>query len=472
MYRQQRYLLVMAPWFVLCILFSWFLVTGNWIAGAAILVAVFGIICLQQGIMFLALVWLLGIPTLFVFPNNILNVLPFVTVDRLLFCALMGMLLWEVIKKKHHRLNFDEIEKVILAFLGFSMLSLVLNAPGKPLSIIISKDFAFLVQGYMMPMLTYFLASRLRWNDEQIHKLLWFLCFVGIFLAAIAVLQYFLGITWFVPQYMDVIHNLDRATGTFSNASEFGLVISACLLMTLLLYRQVTKTSQRLFLVLAMVFILIGLFLCKTRAPWVGCIAGLFLIFCFDKRVRPLMMVGIVGGLIGMAVMLPILIGSADIYQRITEISPIYNRLALWATGFNMMIDNPILGVGFGGNSFRDAMPGYITGFGDVSGQWATEVGYPHNEFVHIAVMGGVLGLGLYLLLYTKVALFLRGIYRSSESDPLNHAFSIYIGAILVSFLFNCLFVDVGKFNYISILMFFLLGILGSAGRRGLKEKC
>jgi O-antigen ligase len=73
--------------------------------------------------------------------------------------------------------------------------------------------------------------------------------------------------------------------------------------------------------------------------------------------------------------------------ERILDPGPLYNRLALWATAANMVLHNPLLGVGFGRTSFAEHAPDYLTNFGEVDASWAIGVGVPHNEFLHIGTL-------------------------------------------------------------------------------------
>ena len=80
-----------AVWGSLCFFFSVFVSSGAIMLGSIILVILFGIIAVMLGPQFIAASWLIGSPTVFGFPNEILRALPFVTMERLLLFVLIVM---------------------------------------------------------------------------------------------------------------------------------------------------------------------------------------------------------------------------------------------------------------------------------------------------------------------------------------------------------------------------------------------
>ena len=80
-----------AAWGALCALFSLFVSTGAIILAALILAILFGVIAVMLGPQFIAAVWMIGSPTVFGFPNEILRGLPFVTMERLMLFVLIAM---------------------------------------------------------------------------------------------------------------------------------------------------------------------------------------------------------------------------------------------------------------------------------------------------------------------------------------------------------------------------------------------
>lgn len=447
---------------VLCVLLSLGIATANWVLVAAILGGLLMLLVVRSGMKNISFIWLIGIPTVFVFPNNYLDVLPVVTVDRLLFVLLVGLLASKYIFDKMYRIELIPLERWGVIFLAIAFCSFLGTVGDRPLKQLLGADLSFLVQGYVMPITAFFIARRIMWRPADIYFLFWSLLGVGVFLAFTAILQLFMGISIFVPQYMEVVHSESRATGTFSNASEYGLVMNALLLIGIYLYLTVTDRLGRVLVLLSLFLIMGGILLSETRATWVGVACSLLVIYLFDHRVRPMLTVAAVLASVTAAVALPFFLDSETIYHRVTELSPIYNRLAAWATGLNMMLQHPLLGIGFGNGTFGLLKQDYIVGFGDISGQWVRDLAVPHNEYIHIGALTGVVGLSVYLGLFYRVVRLVVECYREQTGEGLQRDLAIYGGAIALSFFVNGLFVDTGKFNYIAILMYFLLGVMAS----------
>lgn len=455
----------------LCALLSFFLAGGNWMAVAAIFVVIIGINIWLAGYRFILLVWLIGSPTIFVFANNVLQVLPAVTAERLLFLMLIAMLLLKRVFFPPSPADADQdpryfwrllpLEKMVLFFTGWLVFTWVLRALRGEYAINLKDDFVTLMQ-YLSPMLAFTLTRFLVWSRQQLSQLYWGLIAIGLFLAMTAVLQKFLGITWFVPKYMAVIHSETRATGTFSNASEFGLVQSALLIIGLFVGSRAKDSLVRIFVFACCLVILGSVILSETRAPLVGLAVSMAYLFARDRTIRPLLtFLAAIGGLVGMLV-LPLVIDWVSLMERLTELSPIYNRLALWVAAVYMAVSNPLVGIGFGRDAFNAAWLDYAISWGPISAQWASGVGIPHNEYLHVAAWTGLVGLFLYWLVIVHGWRLVKQVQTHVSQTPWAREHAIYIGAIWINYFINGFWVDIGYFNYIAVLTYMLLGAMYS----------
>ena len=79
----------LAFWGTVCVFFSFFVSSGNFVFSAVILAILLGVIAVMLGPQFIAAGWLIGSPTIFGFPNELLRALPFVTMERLLLFILV-----------------------------------------------------------------------------------------------------------------------------------------------------------------------------------------------------------------------------------------------------------------------------------------------------------------------------------------------------------------------------------------------
>ncbi len=453
----------------LCALLSYFLAGDNWLAVGGLFALILGINLWLSGCRVILILWLIGSPTLFVFANNILQVLPAVTVERLLFVMLVLMILLqrifspplpaEIDKDRNFFLRMLPLEKAIWVFIGWLIFTWVLRIVRNKYTVDLKDDFTMLLQ-YILPMAAFTLTRFVPWSREQLTKMHWAFIGVGIFLAMTSIAQQFLGITWFVPTYMKVIHNETRATGTFGNASEFGLVQSSFLIIGLFVG---SRAKDKLLQALAFgccVLMISSVVFSETRAPLVGLALGLAYLFVADRTIRPLLIfLGVFGVLAGM-VILPLVIDLQSLTERLTDIGPIYNRLALWVSAIYMAISNPLVGVGFGRHAFHQAWLDYAISIGPISAQWANGVGVPHNEYLHIAAWSGWLGFLIYLFLLRQGWCLIQQVRFDATSEPWMRDHAIYVAALWINYLANGLWVDTGNFNYIGVLVFALMGAI------------
>ncbi|MBI1398045.1 MAG: hypothetical protein GC151_18885 [Betaproteobacteria bacterium] len=450
----------MVAWAGIAAAFGLFVGTGNWIGVGALVAAVLFLALLLTGVWGVTVVWMLGFPTVFVFANDLASGLPFVRVERVLFLAILGMMAWQRIMSGPSNVRMIPLERRIVYFLVLCVISMLIGGRGKALSALAHDDFSFLFDGYFMAMTAFFIARRVPWTDDRLSFFVRMLTLVGIFLGLVAILQIFLGVTAFTPKYLVVIHTGDRATGTFGNAPEFGMVAASLLLLAAYQSGRERDALLRAGYVVAILLMAAAVVLSKTRGVWVGLVASMAVLYVLDRRSRPLLgALTVVGGLAITAV-LPYLLTQQGLLARIYDVDPIYNRLAGWATAVNIMVHNPLLGIGLSRYGFGQQKNEYLVGLGQVSGQWAETLNVPHNEFLLVGAMTGVIGFVLYLAVYGAIARAVRSVWRDPRVPEDVQRLAKYIGVIVVGCVANAIIVDFVNFRYIYVLMFFLLGML------------
>ena len=84
-----------AFWLAVCGSLAFFWASSAWIPAAMLFALIVVTALVISGPRFTSIVWLCGIPTVFVVPNNFLRSVPPVTLDRLLFGLLFGLLFAE-----------------------------------------------------------------------------------------------------------------------------------------------------------------------------------------------------------------------------------------------------------------------------------------------------------------------------------------------------------------------------------------
>lgn len=446
-------------WFGVLLLTALFLGSGAWIPAAAIvgLLAAFCVVLIDLRLILVLL--LIGSPTIFVFANNFLDAIPFVTVERGMLFGLTLLLVLGLAFRLRRPQHLDRVEALFLLFLLVAALSMVkrlLLIPQPPKDVI--SDLAFYAQGYLMPFLAYWCARRLEWRRMWVDFMLYAFVAMSVWMAATAAAQTYLGIGFFMPTWIEVI-NEGRATGSFSNATEFGAVCALSALAGLVLLRDQRDGALYVTILACVGAALVALFLCKTRAPWLGALLAFGVMFLYEPRLRPLITVGAVMAFIGGVAALPFIIQSDLFQNRVLEIEPIFNRLTLLITGGSILIDNIFLGLGFSKNAFASAKGDYLASFGSVSWIYADNVGPPHNEWLHIFTLTGLAGGLLYLATLLTVAQRLRRLAGSQTLFEPRRAIARLAFAAVVVHLTISVFVDLGFFIFWPIAVFAIAGV-------------
>jgi len=193
--------------------------------------------------------------------------------------------------------------------------------------------------------------------------------------------------------------------------------------------------------------------LTRTRSAWMGLAAGLvLLVLAAGWRKRLLLMAALV---------LAILLGPAPLRERTaTIVDPSYRtnsqRIDLWRTGWELVRQRPLLGVG--DRDLREFTPGVVRYDG---GRHVVHMPHLHQNFVMLAVIWGIPGLllGTWLLLAMGRRLWgaMRSARRAGREVPLAWAlggWGLWV-AVMVAGLFDWTFGD----QELSLLLMLVVGI-------------
>lgn len=448
-----------ALWGSLCALFSLFVSSGAVVLGALILVMMTGVIAVMLGPQFIAASWLIGSPTIFGFPNEILRALPFVTMERLLVFVLVVMVFLQFAFSKR-KTRWLPLEVTMLVFLIYALVSLALHT-----SELRYRNDGWLWIQYLLPMAAFIVGRRLSWSDKGLRILLAALTVTGVFVAITGILQSRFGINLFTMNYQTITAgHTSRAYGTFTNSHTFVASLFMYLTISLLQFTIHKDSFVRFALVMAMAIIAVGIILGASRGPWIGAALAFLIIYTKHRQARQLLVIGGVIGIIAGTIIFATMIEHLDGFiNRVMNIGTLQGRAAVWATAVNMIVHNPLFGVGFGSTAFAIHKPEYIIGIGSLSAQYAVYLGIPHNEYLHVAVMLGIIGLVLFLMILVRTVKLMFRIFRDQNQNTLRRHFALYIGAIIIALMFNSFFSDTFVQDYFWVLAFFLAGIAAGA---------
>ncbi len=452
-------------WAIMSLLLSMFIAGGSWV----MVIGLLGGLLLVIGAMYfyrgLVLILLVATPSFFVIINTFLKAkgVPVITAERGLLIFLLLIIFAKVCSGLYKVPKFSMLEKLMILLLVIVFLS-YLSTFSYRSNYDLYQGAVLYFEAFITPFSAYLIARTLVWDEDQLKLFIWCISLLGGYLAIVAIGQYFFDFLYLTPTYLLVGEDTGRATSGFGSPVHFGQVMAAILVLTLFLYTIISKPPLKALLLVLMVFIFIGEGLSLTRASWLAMLVALAWIYIKDKKIRPLFTIGIVVGTLALVSIGPFLINWDILFTRALDISPIYNRFALWTTAGNMFLDNIIFGIGFGFNAFNDLKREYLFAIGPAAlGKYALEPGVPHNEFLHILVMTGITGFISYILVYINAwKLCVKNIIKNNDGDNLSSRFSVYAQAILIIFFVSAMFADMWVYSYFLTLMFFILGVVAN----------
>jgi len=443
-------------WGFVCALFSFFLATRNLLFAGAILVGILMLVVVQLGPRMLALVWVVGQPTVFGLPNQILKAIPLVNIERVLFVSIVGMVAMNMMLGRKKYAAFDSLDVLIIAFLAYTLMSLVASME----LVYLRKDLWFYMQ-YAMPMTLFMIVRRFEWSEHDTRVLFAWLTIAGTAIAVIGVVQLYLGITLFVPSESST-HADDRAVGTFTNPSEFGAVLSIFFLLTLLQYSWYRDPMIRAVLLSAMLAMAIAIIIAKTRAPWLGLAIALGIVYLRDRSVRPLMMVGAGIACVCLFALWSVMAEQIGFEHRVTDVDTMHSRIINWVTSLNMIAHNPIFGIGFGYNAYLLERGPYMLSVGSIAVQDGVSLSTPHNEFLSVGVLLGIPGLCMFIGIVYLLLRLLINKYMDPDSSPMHKQCALYVLGIVVSVIIVSMFTTTAKNAYLLTATFFLVAFVAA----------
>lgn len=410
------------------------------------------------------LAWVLAGPMLYSWVGTRLGGGITVTPDRVLFLLLVGVVLARWIGGRGARRSLGPTELAMGLFLTLAGVTLLARG-GTPLTPSIGglkHDLIYLAQGYGMPFTAFVLAKYLLSPARDASRLCWTLVGLAAIVGSFGVLQQFVGMG-LLPNTGYVVTSEERSFGTLTGPSEFGIVVTVGFFAALLVLPDTRAPARRLLLFGVLAVCLAAIVYSKTRGVMLGLFVGLAVVARHDARLRrPILVASIVGVLL-LAGAWSFLAQTDLVRYRLLELSPVYNRIALSATALNLASDAPLLGHGFGRYVFATEKWGHITSLPGVPAWYAVDPGVPHNEFLHVLVQLGLVGLALYLVPMWRGFRNARR-FRDATRDEGAARFAMLAMTTVAVYVTNGLMVDLAACTYASIVLYSVLGCAEALG--------
>ncbi len=282
---------------------------------------------------------------------------------------LLGLLLW--IKGRPPRRT--GLEPFVFAFVGWALLTIVFSQdPGESLRH--AKRFLLLPALWLG-------AS---WPcDERRHRL----GLAAFALGASGVAIY--GIIQYLGGPGGLIGRADLTQGYMTA----GGIMMLCALTLLSFLERLRRPRNRVLLLGALLLVIVALIFTQTRSAWIGFAAGTFVILILRRpKLTPIfLLLLILAGLAAPASFRDRLLSSFDPGHHHNV-----QRVIMWRTGWRMMLDNPLTGLG--DLDLKEIYRGYH------QGEEVEVKGHLHSNYAMFGALWGLPGLILVMLMLFAMA--------------------------------------------------------------------
>ena len=377
----------------------------------------------------------------------------FYEIDRVAFGLLVvGVAGCAMVRRE----SFLFTERATWPMIGLTMLAIT-SVIGQPFD---HETWSLLASKFIVPYSLFHLAGLVFTNERRFRQFEIFAVVVLAYLSFTAIAFLVGAHALIYPRFIldeSLGFHADRARGPLLQAVANGVSLNMLALLALHAYRRGSVRGIKVVLILASVPL--AILATMTRAVWLA-FAGSIVALTFVSKCRVLwracIALVLVAG-IGLAVVLTATEMGGSLADRLEERGPVDYRAAVYAGGWEMFLERPLLGWGF--HQMPSELPRYVAGYKE-------KVLYPHNTYLELLVEHGVLGLALYLWLMWEIWRLGRvPIPRSEKNGFLDRQFHRMWPILLGVYWVNAAMV-VMSYQFVNGLLFTMAGMLAAQRRR------
>lgn len=443
--------------------------SGSWrylvVASLGIIFVLFTLVYPRLGL----LLWLLLAPAESLYGGGIsLPVgLPDITFPRVAALVVAVALVLQARLAGRRLAPIGAVEKVTVAFITVLLLDLFFRGRSFGREALITFDER------AIPLLFFVATRNLCASRKDLKETCYVLAALGAYLALHGIYQYLGHSAASASQTMIVgsgtpyeselkTHFAEgRAVGSFSNAAEYGSVVSLCFLWTLFLALHGSEGLRRLMLLAVLLPMGIAVILSLTRSVWLGFHVSLFLIAVLDRERRGKILLTLAAATVVALVAVWSLSRTETIEERATSLAPIYSRLVMYKAALSMFVAKPVFGHGTGEATWLYTREKYLTSVGSIEAEWGNQPGPPHNVYLATMTQWGLAGLVPYLAIFLLVIHFAFDLRRRlAHQRCLSYHSAGFLVASTGLYMIQGMFVDVPALPYFGSAYFFIAGMI------------
>jgi O-antigen ligase len=319
------------------------------------------------------------------------------------------------------------------------------------------ETWCLLAAKFMVPFSLFHLAGLVFTEERYFRQFEVFALLVLAYLSLMAIAFLVGARSLIFPQFIldeSLGFHTDRARGPLLQAVANGVALNLLGLLALHTYRRRMRNWK---VVVLLASLPIAILATMTRTVWLT-FAGTILVVGGLSQSRALRR-----ACMGLAVMagLAVVLSSNEfggaLSDRLSESGPVDYRQAVYAGGWEMFLERPLIGWGF--NQMPGELPRHVSGYRE-------KVLYPHNTYLELLVEHGVVGLALYLwLMWEMWRLGRARIPVAENSGFLDRQFHRMWPVLLAVYWVNAATV-VMSYQFVNGLLFTVAGMLAAQRRR------
>ncbi len=307
-----------------------------------------------------------------------------------------------------------------------------------------------------MPYLVYLFARTWLRSARGTAGMIGAVALAGALMGFITTREQLTGQAVFSPTFytLEYEQGIRLVMSLFGHPSTIAMALAISVPVLIYGIRFPLVPRMRLWLALALVMTLAGVFFAYMRAGWLGALLGLLVPALLNRELRRALLP--LTPLVVLLVVLAVVFGVdlETVQSRLTSQAPLTYRFTAWQIAWELFKSSPFLGIGW--NQFGQAA---ATQFGWNPHIKLSDLPSPHNTYLNVLVTGGILGLLPYLGVLISVVVTGWRYWRrriGRETVAVLWATTLAYMAIIASF-------DAFNAQYANMLYFLICGAL--AGR-------
>ena len=433
--------------------FFYVLILGNVLIAAYLLLLRnmgYGVLIYFYSLTFLNYYWRIVIPGYW----------PDIDIPRLVFVFIWVIFLLEIAVGGRRLLPATRIEFVMVLMVAAILISM--NTNGK-------LFIRTMLNGFAIPYAMFVIGKNVFADRERLRKfILWFAVPLSIYFPVNHMFEHFRMTQFDFPRFIlspeiagQEIHWGGRAMGVFLQPSPTGFAIVASFVLSLYSLSKLRGALPKILSWFLTMITPIAIFFSYTRSLYLGFTLSMTVLLLLSRKLKLFALVIVVAIALGiMANWSNVTTGERSAGGLATKETAV-GRLTLLHASIAMFRDRPLFGVGFR-NFMEHAQPYVAQVRTTILGYREPWIGHnvsQHNHFLQILTEMGLMGfVPIVLVWFFMMRTVVRA--RLVESSLYDSDFVVVVMAVCTQYLTSSMFTEPRWFEFMSVLPFFLGGIV------------